>query len=94
LERGLLAGGVIFGIGAAIDGAIFIKWIGEHLGPLYEERPAIFATTLIVIGTQIIFGSFFLSFLQFKKSLSKPTLAPTEELAEPVFAQEAGRDGG
>lgn len=71
LERGLLIGAVIFAVGVAIDGVILVKWIVVNLGPLNEVRPAVFATTLIAIGTQIMFGSFFLSFLQFRKSLSK-----------------------
>lgn len=82
LERGLLLGGVIFGIGVVIDGVIFVKWISEQMGPLYEVRPAIYATTLIVMGTQIIFGSFFLSFLQFKKSLSRNTRAQMQQQNE------------
>ena len=69
LERGLLIGAAIFGLGAAIDGVIFVKWLAANLGPLNEVRPAIFATTLISVGAQIIFGSFFLSFLQFRKKV-------------------------
>lgn len=71
LERGLLIGAVFFVIGVVIDGAIFVEWIGEQMGPLNEVRPAIFATTLIATGTQIMFGSFFLSFLQFRKNRPK-----------------------
>ncbi len=74
LERGLILGASIFLIGFVVDGAIFIKWIANHLGPLNEVRPAILATTLLGMGTQVIFGSFFLSFLVFKKNLhSIPT---------------------
>jgi glycosyltransferase involved in cell wall biosynthesis len=69
LERGLQIGGVLFGIGFVIDGWILIKWVLESLGQLNEIRPAIFATTLLAMGTQVIFGSFFLSFLQFSKSI-------------------------
>ena len=84
LERGLIAGGIIFGVGVVIDSMIFITWVSEQFGPLYEVRPAIYATTLIVIGTQMIFGSFFLSFLQFKKSLSKSAQVQEHDRAEPV----------
>lgn len=69
LERGLKVGGLLFGTGFLIDGAIFVKWVLEHMGPLNEIRPAIYATTLLAMGTQIVFGSFFLSFLQFRKSM-------------------------
>lgn len=82
LERGLLIGAVIFGAGLVIDGFVLVKWIAAHLGPLNEVRPAIYATTLMAIGIQIMFGSFFLSFLQFRKSLSKNTQARTQQIVE------------
>jgi glycosyltransferase involved in cell wall biosynthesis len=71
LERGLVIGAMIFGLGFAVDSFILVKWIAENLGPLNEVRPAVFATTLIAVGTQIMFGSFFLSFLQFRKNRHK-----------------------
>jgi glycosyltransferase involved in cell wall biosynthesis len=78
LERGLLIGAVPFVAGVALDGWVLAKWISVNLGPLNEVRPAIFATTLIAVGTQIMFGAFFLSFLQFRKSLSKNAQANAE----------------
>ncbi|HEV8190527.1 MAG TPA: glycosyltransferase family 2 protein [Ktedonobacterales bacterium] len=70
LERGLFVGAVIFAVGFAIDAMVLVKWILANLGPLNEVRPAILATTLMGVGTQVIFGSFFLSFLQFRKSIN------------------------
>ncbi len=84
LERGLLIGGVVFGLGLVIDSVILAGWISEHMGPLNAVRPAIFATTLIAIGVQIMFGSFFLSFLQFRKSLNKKMQVPVWQSNEPV----------
>jgi hypothetical protein len=75
LERGLLIGAVILGIGVLIDGFILAKWISVALGPLNEVRPAIFATTLIAVGAQVMFASFFLSFLQFRKQLIKSAIS-------------------
>lgn len=69
LERGLQIGAVLFVAGFLIDGWILIKWVGEGMGPLAEIRPAIYATTLLAMGAQIIFGAFFLSFLQFRKTI-------------------------
>lgn len=69
LERGLALGCVIFAAGFAIDAYILVKWIQVDTGLLNEIRPAIVATTLMALGAQIIFGSFFLSFLQFRKSI-------------------------
>lgn len=79
LERGLVIGAVLFGAGFVIDAAILVKWVGEGTGSLAEIRPAIYATTLLAMGTQIIFGAFFLSFLQFRKTID---IAEVERDAE------------
>ncbi len=63
LERGLKAGGLLFAIGFAIDVWILVQWIDSNFGSLDAVRPAVFASTLIVIGVQTIFSSFFLSLL-------------------------------
>lgn len=84
LERGLKLGGLLFGTGFLIDSAIFVKWVLEHLGPLNEIRPAIYATTLLAMGTQVMFGSFFLSFLQFRKNLHPESKNENSQAAEQV----------
>jgi glycosyltransferase involved in cell wall biosynthesis len=67
LERGLAVGALITAVGIAIDGFVFTQWLAVQLGPLNEVRPAIYATTLIAIGVQTMFGAFFLSLLQLRK---------------------------
>jgi hypothetical protein len=80
LERGLQIGGLLFLVGFAIDAWILAKWLGENMGSLSEIRPAIYATTLLAMGTQVIFASFFLSFLQFRKSIhSAPPMPASDE---------------
>lgn len=63
LERGLAAGAVVFLIGFALALYIFIIWIKSNFGPLNQVRLALFASTLMIIGAQLIFSSFFLSML-------------------------------
>jgi len=63
LERGLLIGVIIFLLGFFTDLYILIKWISSQFGPLNELRLVIFASTLMIIGAQTIFSSFFLSML-------------------------------
>jgi len=63
LERGILAGAVIFLTGFVIDLYILIKWILNNFGALDQVRLALFASTLIILGVQIIFSSFFLSMI-------------------------------
>ncbi len=63
LERGLLMGSVIFLAGFAILLLIFIDWYSTNFGALYRIREAILAMTLLVIGLQTMFSSFFISLL-------------------------------
>ncbi len=63
LEKGLLIGLLILLAGLGINIFILWKWILSNFGELFEVRRALFALTLMVIGTQTIFSSFFLSLL-------------------------------
>jgi glycosyltransferase involved in cell wall biosynthesis len=63
LERGLVTGGIFFLVGIAIDGAILLHWLRSGMGPLDAVRPALLGSTLMVLGAQAIFSSFFLSML-------------------------------
>lgn len=64
LERGLVTGGLLFVAGFVIDVVVLVDWISRSLGPLNAMRPALFAMTLMVIGVQTAFASFFLSLLR------------------------------
>lgn len=61
LERGLLAGVLLFGVGFAVDVAILIEWLNSSMGELDRLRPALFAMSMMGMGVQCIFGAFFLS---------------------------------
>jgi glycosyltransferase involved in cell wall biosynthesis len=63
LERGLIVGLVLFLAGFAIDASILANWLKSGMGSLDAVRPAIQASTLMIIGAQTIFSSFFLSML-------------------------------
>ena len=65
LERGLLAGGLAFLAGFAIDAAILVEWVRKDFsfGGEVRVRPAILGLTLMVIGGQAFFSSFFFSML-------------------------------
>jgi glycosyltransferase involved in cell wall biosynthesis len=67
LERGLILGLFIALVGLAFDGWVLAQWLAVDTGPLNMVRPAIYATTLIAIGVQTMFGSFFLSLLRIRK---------------------------
>jgi glycosyltransferase involved in cell wall biosynthesis len=63
LERGLVAGAVLFAAGFIIDAIILVHWLESGMGPLDAVRPAIQASTLMIIGAQAMFSSFFLSMM-------------------------------
>jgi hypothetical protein len=63
LEHGLLLGGAIALAGLAMIAVIVLDRIGHGFGSLAQERVAILAATLLVLGTQIVFSSFLLSIL-------------------------------
>ncbi len=67
LERGIYTGGILFLIGLGMNIFILVKWIGAGFGALAEVRPALFALTLVLLGLQMIFSSFFISILLLKK---------------------------
>lgn len=61
LEHGLLAGFFIALIGAIITAVIVISWIQHDLGSLNDQSLLVFSMTLVVLGMQVIFTSFFMS---------------------------------
>ena len=60
LERGLLVGGALLGAGLGVNGWILSEWLEAGRGTLFAVRPALFGLTLLVVGAQIGFGSFFI----------------------------------
>ena len=68
LEHGLLLGGGIALIGFVAAGFIVIEWIHRGFGALSEERLAVLAASLIIVGIQIFFSSFLLSILGLRRA--------------------------
>ncbi|MFL5903929.1 MAG: glycosyltransferase family 2 protein [Solirubrobacteraceae bacterium] len=67
LEHGLLLGGIITLGGFALGGVILGIWIDRDFGTLSEERLAVLAATLIIVGLQVFFSSFLLSILGLRR---------------------------
>jgi hypothetical protein len=63
LERGIALGGLLFLAGFALDVRILVRWLQSGMGALNAIRPATQASTLMIIGAQTVFSSFFLSLL-------------------------------
>jgi hypothetical protein len=67
LEHGLMVGGAVLLVGLAIAGAIVGVWINRGFGQLSEERLAVLAAALVIVGIQIFFTSFLLSILGLRR---------------------------
>jgi glycosyltransferase involved in cell wall biosynthesis len=67
LEHGLLVGAGVTIAGLAVEGFIIAKWVTRGLGSLAEERLAVLAATLVIVGLQVFFTSFLLSILGLRR---------------------------
>ena len=67
LEHGLALGGVITVAGFVTALVIVIQWIDHGFGPLGQNRLAIVAFELLIVGLQIFFSSFLLSILGLRR---------------------------
>jgi glycosyl transferase family 2 len=67
LEHGLMLGGAVALAGLAMILVLLAEWIGRGFGSLSQERVAITAATLLVLGIQIVFCSFLLSILGLRR---------------------------
>jgi hypothetical protein len=78
LERGLIVGGTLLGIGAiAIIGA-FYYWSSVSFGMIEGDsllRLVCGGSTALVLGAQIVFGSLFMSLLEYGQTAR--TTGPT-----------------
>jgi glycosyltransferase involved in cell wall biosynthesis len=63
LEHGLLLGGAIMFAAVVLGGIVIVTWLNRGFGELSDERLAVVAAALFIIGVQIFFSSFLLSIL-------------------------------
>jgi glycosyltransferase involved in cell wall biosynthesis len=67
LEHGLVLGGGVLLVGLLLGAGIVVTWIDRGFGELSEERLAVLAATLVIVGIQIFFTSFLLSILGLRR---------------------------
>jgi len=67
LEHGLMLGGAILLAGLILAATIVGLWIDRGFGALSEERLAVLAATLVIVGIQVFFSSFLLSILGLRR---------------------------
>jgi hypothetical protein len=68
LEHGLLFGGAVLIAGLVLAAVIVGTWIDRGFGSLSEERLAVVAAALVIVGVQIVFSSFLLSILGLRRN--------------------------
>ncbi|HEX3517728.1 MAG TPA: glycosyltransferase family 2 protein [Solirubrobacteraceae bacterium] len=67
LEHGLLLGGAFLLVGVIMGAVIVGTWISHGFGSLSDERLAVVAASLMIVGIQIFFSSFLLSILGLRR---------------------------
>jgi glycosyltransferase involved in cell wall biosynthesis len=67
LEHGLLLGGLFVLIGFVMGSVIVATWISHGFGSLADERLAVVAASLLIVGIQIFFSSFLISILGLRR---------------------------
>jgi glycosyltransferase involved in cell wall biosynthesis len=67
LEHGLALGAATILIGLALEIWVVAAWVDRGFGQLSEERLAIVAATVMIIGVQIFFTSFLVSVLGLRR---------------------------
>jgi hypothetical protein len=67
LEHGLLLGGAFMIVGFIIGALIVATWISHGFGSLADERLAIVAASVLIVGIQIFFSAFLLSILGLRR---------------------------
>jgi len=67
LEHGLLLGGAFMAVGVILGAIIVAIWVSRGFGVLSEERLAVVAAALVIVGIQIFFSSFLLSILGLRR---------------------------
>jgi glycosyltransferase involved in cell wall biosynthesis len=68
LEHGLLLGSAFMLAGVVIGGLILATWIAHGFGSLADERLAVVAASVLIVGIQIFFSAFLLSILGLRRS--------------------------
>jgi hypothetical protein len=78
LERGLVIGGVLGGVGLATFIYILVQWLAGDVrfSELIHLHEAIAASTLMIMGVQLVAASFFLSLLELHRQTRADAAQP------------------
>ena len=82
LEHGLILGALVTLVGMGILGGIFVEWATGGFGALSRVYLALLGLTLVGLGVQAVFGSFFVSVLGLRTDLRLDDEAVDQERRE------------
>jgi glycosyltransferase involved in cell wall biosynthesis len=82
LEHGLLFGLGLMLVGAGVLIAVFLRWAHAGFGALGDEYPTALGVTLVGLGVQVIFGSFFIGLLTMRSRREEEDLMQSVALPE------------
>jgi glycosyltransferase involved in cell wall biosynthesis len=77
LERGLILGAVLFLLGLTFFGGALAEWFNAGFGQLTKDnviRLVIASSTTLMLGAQILYGSFFLYLLDYRGARRETTI--------------------
>ena len=63
LEKGLIAGGLLFLAGLGLETKIVLDWLRAGSGALMAVRGVVIGMTAMVMGAQTLFASFLISLM-------------------------------
>ena len=89
LEHGLLLGLALIVVGAGVLATVFIRWANGGFGALADEYPTALGVTLVGLGVQTIFGSFFLGLLTMRSRTDEEPFAAPVTIDEPTHVTHA-----
>jgi glycosyltransferase involved in cell wall biosynthesis len=76
LEHGLLLGLGLFLAGLAVVVTVLLRWAHAGFGRLGDEYPTALGVTLLGLGVQTVFGSFFIGLLTMRSGRDNGTAQP------------------
>ncbi len=71
LEQGLLLGAATALVGLVLGAIVVARWAANDFGELALERTMILASSLVVIGAQVVFSSFLLSIIGLRRGAAR-----------------------
>jgi glycosyl transferase family 2 len=82
MEHGVLLGAALVLTGIGILVTVFARWARGGFGALADEYPTALAVTLVGLGVQTIFGSFFIGLLTMRSRRDEDAVSEPADLAE------------